>query len=162
VTRDWQDAAQPAVEAGARVCVLRTVPVIDRRGAPLKQLLPLFKAGLGARLGSGDQYMPMISLRDWVAAASFLAIHDDISGPVNLCCAQTPTNAEFTAELGRLVHRPTVLTVPAAVLRPATGRLAPELLGSVRAVPRVLLDAGFAFADPTVSDVLGSALARHD
>jgi len=162
VTRDWQDAAQPALDAGARVCVLRTVPVIDRRGAPLKQLLPLFKAGLGGRLGSGEQYMPMISLRDWVSAASFLATHEEISGPVNLCCEQTPTNAEFTEELGHLVHRPTVFRVPAVVLRPATGRLAPELLGSVRAVPQALLDAGFAFADPKVGDVLASALARQD
>jgi NAD dependent epimerase/dehydratase family enzyme len=120
----------------------------------------LFKAGLGGRFGNGRQYQPMISLRDWVAAVTFLAEHDDVSGPVNLCCTQTPTNAEFTRQLARLVHRPAFFTVPAAVLRPAAGRMAPELLGSVRAVPQVLADAGFAFADRTVGDVLASATGR--
>lgn len=160
VTLDWEAAARPAVDAGARVCVLRTSPVMDRSSAPLQQQLLLFKAGLGGRLGNGRQYMPMISLRDWVGAVRFLAEHDDVHGPVNLCCPQTPTNAEFTAALAHLVHRPAVFAVPAAVLRPAAGRMAPELLGSVRAVPQVLQDAGFDFADDTVAEVLASATAR--
>jgi NAD dependent epimerase/dehydratase family enzyme len=79
---------------------------------------------------------------------------------VNLCCPEAPSNAEFTEALARLVHRPAVMHVPAAVLRPAAGRMAPELLGSVRAVPRVLEDAGFRFADRTVDDVLASATAH--
>jgi uncharacterized protein (TIGR01777 family) len=160
VTHAWQAAAQPAVDAGARVCILRTAPVMDRASAPLRQQLLLFKAGLGGRFGNGRQYQPMISLRDWVDAVTFLAEHDEVSGPVNLCCPQTPTNAEFTQQLARLVHRPAFLTVPAAVLRPAAGRMAPELLGSVRGVPQVLTDAGFAFADHTVADVLASATGR--
>jgi uncharacterized protein (TIGR01777 family) len=160
VTLDWQAAAQPAVDAGARVCVLRTSPVMDRNSAPLQQLLLLFKAGLGGRLGSGRQYMPMISLRDWVGAVRFLAEHDDVHGPVNLSCPTAPTNAEFTAALAHLVHRPAFFAVPAVVLRPAAGRMAPELLGSVRAVPQVLEDAGFDFADDTVTDVLASATAH--
>jgi len=86
----------------------------------------------------------------------FLAEHDDLSGPVNLCCPVTPTNAEFTDELGRLVHRPVLLTVPAGVLRLAAGRMAPELLNSLRATPRVLLDAGFVFSDQDVAAVLAS------
>ncbi|MBO9520686.1 MAG: TIGR01777 family oxidoreductase [Nocardioidaceae bacterium] len=154
VTRDWQAATQPAVEAGARVCVLRTVPVMDRGSAPLKQLLLLFKAGLGGRVGSGRQYMPMVSLRDWVAAARFVAEHGDLAGPVNLCCVDPPTNARFTEELARLLRRPAVVPVPAIVLRQAAGKLAPELLGSIRAVPQALLDAGFRFADPDVESVL--------
>lgn len=160
VAIDWQAAAQPAVDAGARVCVLRTAPVMDRASAPLHQQLLLFRAGLGGRLGNGQQYMPMISLRDWVGAVTFLGEHDDVAGPVNLCCPATPTNAEFTAALARAVHRPSVLQVPAVVLRPAAGRMAPELLGSVRAVPRVLEDAGFRFADRTVAEVLASATAH--
>jgi uncharacterized protein len=157
VTIDWQAAAQPAVDAGARVCILRTSPVMDRRSPPLRQQLLQFKAGAGGKLGSGRQYMPMISLRDWVSAVGFLAEHDDLSGPVNLCCPVTPTNAEFTDELGRLVHRPVLLTVPAGVLRLAAGRMAPELLNSLRATPRVLLDAGFVFSDQDVAAVLASA-----
>ncbi|HEY0904823.1 MAG TPA: TIGR01777 family oxidoreductase [Marmoricola sp.] len=161
VTIAWQAAAQPAVDAGARVCVLRTAPVIDRTSPPLRQLVPLFKSGLGGRLGNGRQYFPLVSLRDWVAAVVFLADHD-VSGPVNVCCPQTPTNAEFTNTLARLVHRPARVPVPAVLLRPAAGRMAPELLGSVRAVPQVLLDAGFEFADPTVDDVLSTALRSPD
>ena len=109
VARAWQAAAEPASEAGARVCVLRTAPVMDSRAAPLQQLRLLFKAGLGGRLGNGRQYMAMISLRDWVGAVVHLAEHAEVAGPVNLCLPQAPTNAEFTKALGRAVHRPTVL-----------------------------------------------------
>ena len=158
VTREWQAAAQPAVDAGARVAVLHTVPVMDRRSSPLKQLRLLFKTGLGGRIGSGQQYMPMISLRDWVAAATFVAEHDELSGSVNLCCASTPTNAQFTSELAGLLHRPALAPVPAIVLKQAAGKLAPELLGSIRAVPEKLLDAGFRFADPDVGSVLRTGL----
>ncbi|HET6165844.1 MAG TPA: TIGR01777 family oxidoreductase [Marmoricola sp.] len=156
VTIAWQAAAQPAVDAGARVCVIRTAPVMDRANPPLRQQWLLFRAGLGGRLGNGRQYQPMVSLRDWLAGVAFLAEHDDLSGPVNLCCPQTPTNAAFTTELARLARRPAFFAVPAAVLRPAAGRMAPELLGSIRAVPGVLEDAGFRFADRTVTEVLAS------
>jgi uncharacterized protein (TIGR01777 family) len=158
VTIAWQAAAQPAVDAGARVCILRTSPVMDRRNAPLRQQLLQFKAGLGGRMGSGHQYMPMISLRDWLAAVTFLAERDETSGPVNLGCPQAPTNAEFTHQLARLVHRPAFLNVPARVLEVAAGPMAPELLGSVRVVPRVLTDAGFEFSDQDVAEVLASAI----
>jgi len=157
VTRQWQAATEAASEAGARVCVLRTAPVLDRRNAPLKQLLLLFKAGLGGKLGSGEQYFPIISTQDWVAAVTFLAEHNEAAGPVNLCCPTTPTNAEFTHELASLVHRPAFFRVPGPVLRQAAGRMAPEVLGSIRAVPQVLLDTGFRFADQDVSDVLRTA-----
>lgn len=158
VTRQWQAATEPAAEAGARVCVLRTAPVLDRDSAPLKQLLLLFKAGLGGKLGSGKQYFPIISAEDWVAAVTFVAEHPEAEGPVNLCAPKTPTNAEFTRALADLVHRPAVARVPATLLRPAAGRMAPELLGSVRAVPQVLLDTGFRFADQDVTAVLRAAL----
>lgn len=157
VTRQWQAATDVAAEAGARVCVLRTAPVLDRRNAPLKQLLLLFKAGLGGKLGSGQQYFPIISTPDWVAAVTFLAEHSEAAGPVNLCCPTTPTNAEFTRELAGLVHRPAFFRVPGPVLRQAAGRMAPEVLGSIRAVPQVLLDTGFRFADQDVTDVLVTA-----
>jgi len=158
VTREWKAATQSAVDAGARVAVLHTVPVMDRRSAPLKQLRLLFRTGLGGRIGPGTQYMPMISLRDWVAATTFVAEHDELSGPVNLCCASTPTNAQFTTELAGLLNRPTLAPVPAVVLKQAAGKLAPELLGSIRAVPEKLLDAGFRFADPDVGSVLRTGL----
>ncbi|MBC9733438.1 TIGR01777 family oxidoreductase [Nocardioides marmotae] len=158
VTRAWQAAAQPAVEAGARVCYLRTAPVMDRRAAPLKLLAPLFRSGLGARLGNGRQHMAMISLRDWVGAVTFLAEDASVSGPVNLTCPQAPTNAEFTRALGRAVRRPAVLPVPAFALRAGAGAMAPELLGSLNVRPAVLEAAGYEFRDRDVEAVLATGL----
>jgi uncharacterized protein (TIGR01777 family) len=127
VTIAWQAAAQPAVDAGARVCVIRTAPVMDRANPPLRQQWLLFRAGLGGRLGNGRQYQPMVSLRDWLAGVAFLAEHDDLSGPVNLCCPQTPTNAAFTTELPAdpdergVHHRARPSRPPPGVLRGAGG-----------------------------------------
>lgn len=159
VSRAWEDAARPAADAGARLCVLRTSPVMDRRSAPLQQLRLLFKAGLGGRLGSGRQHMPMTSLRDWVRAVVHLAEHDDASGPFNLCLPEPPTNAEFTRSLAAALHRPALLPVPGPALRVAAGQMSPELLGSVNARPAALLEQGFAFLDPDVDAVVATGLA---
>lgn len=162
VTRAWEEAAMPAREGGARVVVLRTSPVMDRRSAPLGPLSTLFRTGLGGKLGSGEQRMPMISLRDWVAAVIHLAEDDDAHGPVNLCCVETPTNAEFTKTLAKALHRPAFATVPRKVLEVAAGPMAPELLGSVNVRPEALLDHGFTFRDPGVTAVVRAGLDRLD
>lgn len=159
VSRAWQDAAEPARAAGARVCVLRTSPVYDARSQPLSALRRLFALGLGGRLGDGSQYMPMISTRDWVDAVVYLAESEAAAGPVNLCCAKTPTNEEFTRELAHQVRRPAFFRVPAFALRPAAGEMANELLGSVNSRPAALLAHGFVHQDPDVSAVLREALA---
>ena len=159
VTREWQEATTPAQEAGARVCVLRTAPVLDRDAPPLQQLRHLFRLGLGARLGSGTQHFPCVSLRDWVGGVSFLVEHDEVTGPVNVCCPSTPTNAEFTSARADAVGRRARLFVPAPVLSVAAGQMSPEVLGSVNAVPRTLLEAGYSFADTDVRDVLATGLA---
>lgn len=159
VTRDWQAAAQPAVDAGARVCILRTSPVMDRRSAPLKQLRLLFSAGLGGKLGPGANYMPIISLRDWVGGVVHLAEHGSVSGPVNLVCPRPPTNAQFTEELARQLSRPSFARVPQALIKVGAGRMADEILGSVNARPAVLEAAGYTFQDRDVADVLRTGLA---
>ncbi|WP_205473560.1 TIGR01777 family oxidoreductase [Nocardioides sp. SYSU D00038] len=159
VTRAWQEAAEPAAAAGARLCVLRTAPVMDRRSAPLEQLRLLFRLGLGGRLGDGAQYMAMISLRDWVGGVTHLVEHDDVAGPVNLCCPRTPTNAEFTRALARAVHRPAFAAVPRTALRLGAGAMAPELLGSLRVRPAALEAAGYSFRDRDVESVLATGLA---
>lgn len=160
VTREWEAAAAPAREAGARVCVLRTSPIMDASAPPLKLLRPLFRAGLGGKLGDGSQHMAMISLRDWVGGVVHLAEHADAAGPVNLCCVTTPTNAEFTRVLAEAMRRPAFATVPAPVLRVAAGDLSPELLNSMNVVPQALLDAGYTFADPDVEAVVAAGLAE--
>lgn len=159
VCRDWQAAAQPALDAGGRVVFLRTAPVMDKAGAPLKQLKLLFQAGLGGKLGNGRQHMPMISLRDWVGAAAYLTEHPTASGPVNMTCVETPTNAEFTQALAKAVHRPAIAPVPGPLLKVAAGRVAPEVLGSVNTRPQALLDLGYEFSDPHVTAVVASGLA---
>jgi uncharacterized protein (TIGR01777 family) len=159
VTREWQAAADPAVEAGARVCILRTSPVMDRASTPLKQLRMLFRLGLGGRLGDGTQYMPMTSLRDWLSAVAFLAESPDASGPFNLICPQPPTNAEFTTALARQLKRPSFATAPAAAIKLAAGQMAGELLGSVNARPAALESAGFTFVDRDVTQVLAAGLS---
>lgn len=158
VAREWQQATQPAADSGARVCVLRTAVVLDVRSAPLKQQLLQFRAGAGGRLGPGTQYYPVVTVRDWLAAVTFLAEHDALSGPVNVCTPNPPTNAEFTRALAERVHRPAVLHVPAGVIRVTAGAMAAEVLNSVRGVPQALLDAGFTFEDPEIGAVLDTAL----
>jgi uncharacterized protein (TIGR01777 family) len=159
VAREWEAAAEKARAAGSRVCLLRTAPVMDRTSPPLKQLRLLFQAGGGARLGSGEQYMPMISLRDWIGAVSYLIESRDVSGAFNLCCPRTPTNAEFTRALASAVHRKAFLAVPSPLLKVAAGDLAPDVLGSVNARPAALERAGYDFEDEDVREVLAAALA---
>ena len=159
VTREWQAATTAADEAGARVCILRTSPVMDRRSAPLQQQRLQFLAGAGGRIGNGEQYMPMSSLRDWIGAVAHLAEHPTASGPFNICLPEAPTNAEFTRALARAVRRPAFLHVPAAVIRVAAGEMAPELLGSVNVRPAALLESGYEFLDTDVAEMLRSALS---
>ncbi|MDT0201753.1 TIGR01777 family oxidoreductase [Nocardioides sp. AE5] len=158
VTRLWEDAAAPAAAAGARVAVLRTAPVISSHAAPLKPMLLPFRLGLGARLGTGSQFFPLISLRDWLGGVAHLAAHPDASGPFNLCCPDTPTNAEFTYALSAALGRNARLSVPRVVIERAAGPMAPEVLGSLRAEPRALMESGYDFADRDVRDVIAAAL----
>ena len=159
VTGEGPAGAAPGADAGARLCVLRTAPVMDRRAAPLKQLQLLTRLGLGTRLGDGRQRMAMISLRDWVGGVSHLVEHESASGPFNLCCPQTPTNAEFTQALARAVHRKAFLVAPRFAIQAGAGPLAPEALGSVNLRPAALEEAGYRFLDPTVDDVVRTGLA---
>ncbi|MDP9823610.1 TIGR01777 family oxidoreductase [Nocardioides massiliensis] len=158
VTREWQDATLPASDAGARVCILRTGPVLHRSGGAMAPLLLLFKSGLAGRLGGGQQYFPISSLEDWVRATVFLATNDASSGPYNMVAPEPPTNAEFTRALGKALGRPTVIPVPGPLIRLAAGPLAPELLGSLRTVPAKLQDEGFTFHHPGVDAIIRAAL----
>jgi hypothetical protein len=159
VTREWEAATIPARDAGARVCVLRTTPVLDRSSEPLRSLRRLYRLGLGGPVGGGQQYFPIVSLRDWLGGVLHVAEHEEASGPFNLCCPETPTNAEFTQALARAVSRPAFIPVPAALVRLGAGPLAPELLGSVNVVPQALIDAGYEFRDRNVTAVIAAGLA---
>lgn len=153
--RQWEAAAQPAVDAGIRVVHARFGVVLGRGSGALKKILPLFRLGLGGRLGSGRQWMSWISLEDAVAAVLFTVKTDSLGGPVNVTAPTPVTNAGFTKALGRAVHRPAILPAPAFALRIALGQMADEaLLTSTRAVPTRLIEAGFRFKYPNVEEAL--------
>jgi uncharacterized protein len=156
----WEQATAEAERAGIRVVHLRSAVVLSRRGGALARQLPLFRLGLGGRLGSGDQWLTWISLRDEVAVILKAIDDPTLAGPVNACAPNPVTNRQFTKALGRALHRPTVLPVPAFALRLVLGRaLADELpLGSLRVIPARLLAARFPFRDPTIDVALAEAL----
>ena len=157
----WEEAASPVEDAGIRTVLLRSGIVLSRRGGALAKQLPLFKLGLGGRLGSGRQYVSWITLEDEVAAILHAIDDDACRGPVNLTAPSPVTNAELTHALGRALHRPTALAVPAPALRLALGReMADELLlGGQRVVPGVLGACGFTFRHPDIDAALAAVLA---
>ena len=157
----WEAATRPAEEAGIRVVHLRFAMVIGPDGGALARLAPIFKLGLGGKLGSGRQWMSWISEADAVAAILYAIGSPKISGPVNASSPQPVTNAEFTRLLGEAVHRPAILPAPAFALRLAFGEMADEaLLASTRAIPKRLQEAGFSFQHPTLSGAFAAALAK--
>jgi uncharacterized protein (TIGR01777 family) len=158
VTRAWQDATAAAVESGARTVVMRSGVVLDRHGGAMKPLLPLFKAGLGGPVGDGSQYFSTISMPDWLRAATHLAVDDDAAGVYNVSAPNATTNADFGKELGRMLHRPAVLTAPAWAIRKVVGDVSSELLNSTRVEPARLLEEGFVFEHPTLNERLAAAL----
>ena len=160
VVRAWEAAAGPAAAAGIRVVHPRTGLVVSSKGGAWARMLPLFKAGLGGKLGSGRQYWSWISLRDEIRALVFLLENEALSGPVNLTAPTPLTNAEVTSIMGTVLHRPTLLPAPAFALKAALGEFSTEVLGSARVIPSVLESTGFTFEDPTLESALRAALAE--
>ncbi|OBF69966.1 TIGR01777 family protein [Mycobacterium sp. 852002-51613_SCH5001154] len=160
---DWEAATLPAQYGGARVVLARTGLVFSPAGGALGRLRPLFRTGLGARLGSGRQYMSWITLEDEVRALLFAISNTAVSGPVNMTGPAPVTNAEFTTAFGRAVNRPTPLMMPGFAVRAALGEFADEgvLIGQ-RAIPSALERAGFQFHHNTIGEALGYATARRD
>lgn len=157
--RDWEAAAKPATRAGIRVANLRIGVVLSAAGGALPALLPLFRLGLGGRLGNGRQYFPWIALDDLVRVVDFVIGSDALRGAVNATSPSPVTNAEFTRVLARVLRRPAFLPAPAFALRLVLGEFAREgLLASQCVVPRRLLDAGFAFRHPDLEGALRHAL----
>lgn len=159
---DWEAATRPAADAGVRVVLARSGLVLAPSGGLLARLRPIFGFGLGARLGSGRQYMPWITLEDEVRALLFALSRDELSGPVNLTGPAPVTNGEFTEALGRALHRPTPLAIPGFALRTAFGEFADEgLLAGQRAIPAVLEGAGFEFHQRTIGEALSYVTAPN-
>ena len=161
VTRAWEAATAPAEAAGIRVVRTRFGIVLSADGGALARMLPPFRAGLGGRLGSGDQYMSPVSLDDLAAAVHHCLLHGGLEGPVNVTCPEPVTNRVFTRTLGAVLHRPAFFVVPRVALRLAMGEMVDELLfASARVEPAALLASGYRFRHPTVEAALRHVLAR--
>jgi uncharacterized protein (TIGR01777 family) len=157
----WEAATAAAEKAGIRVAYLRSGLVLDRSAMLLQVMGPVFRLGLGGRMGDGRQYWPWISLADEVGAIGHL-LTVDVSGPVNLTGPEPVTNAEFTAELGRQVHRPTVLAVPSLAVKLALGEFGrSSVVGGQRALPIRLQESGYVFRHPDLPSALRAALGRR-
>jgi uncharacterized protein (TIGR01777 family) len=162
LVEDWEAATAAAEDAGIRTVKLRTGIVCAADGGALKLQLPVFKLGVGGRLGSGEQWFPWVSIDDEVGAILHALDHDSLSGPVNLAAPEPVTNAEFTRALGEVLHRPTALAVPAVAIRTVLGReMADETLLVSQRVQPVALDAsGYRFRHPEVRGALRAVLDR--
>jgi uncharacterized protein len=156
----WEQATQPASDAGIRVVHLRFGVVLSPEGGALAQMLPVFRAGLGGQLGSGRQWMSWVALPDVIQAIEFALENPSVAGAVNVVAPHPVTNAEFTVALGRALHRPAWLRVPAFALRLAFGEMAEAtILESERVMPARLNAAGFNFAYPELEPCLRDLLA---
>lgn len=160
VCRAWEGATAPASDAGVRVVLLRTAPVVHRDGGLLKPQLLAYKLGIAGPFGGGRQWAPWVALADWLAAVEFLLERDDVTGPVNIVAPTLVTNAQFTKSLARAVHRPAVMPIPAFALRLLLGGFSVEVLSGSGAVPEVLTNADFTFRYPELDAALDAAL--HD
>ncbi|MFE9875161.1 TIGR01777 family oxidoreductase [Streptomyces sp. NPDC005784] len=155
---EWEEATAPAQEAGVRTVLPRTGLVVAREGGAWARLIPLFRAGVGGRMGNGRQYWSYIALHDEVAAIRYLIDTESLSGPVNLTAPDPLTNGEITEAMGRVLRRPTLVSAPAPLLRLALGDMAEDILGSQRVLPTRLLESGFTFAFPSIEGALRATL----
>ena len=162
VASAWELAAQPARDAGVRVVHPRTGTVADPDGGAFGRLLPVLRAGVGGRLGSGQQWWSVISIRDEVAGIRHLVADDTLEGAYNFAAPEQVTNADLTHRLGKALHRPTLARVPGFALTIVLGDFAQELLIDQRMTPQRLIDSGFQFQDPTVDDIVRGLVASAD
>lgn len=150
---EWESAAFSAVGTGTRVVAMRTGLMVGPDGGMLPRLRLLTKAMLGGRLGSGRQWWPWMSVADYTAAIAFL-LDGDVAGPVNMTAPNPVTNAEFTAQLASVLHRPAPWVIPGFAARVALGEFAGEILSGQRALPTVLTSAGYRFLHQDLATAL--------
>lgn len=154
----WEAAAIAAEGPDTRVCRVRIGLVLGKSGGALATMLPLFRLGLGGRLGSGRQYFPWIHIADLVGILAAAVGDPAYTGAVNAVAPGSVTNAEFTRVLGHTLHRPTILPAPAFGLKLAFGASSSALLAGQRVAPRRTLALGHTFAFPALRQALADIL----
>jgi len=159
VCQHWEAATADAKNAGIRVMMMRTGIVLSRQGGALAKMLPAFKLGLGGKLGSGKQIMSWIALKEIPLIIDHMLSHEMLEGPVNLVAPQPVTNEGFTRALGRVLKRPVVFPVPAAVIKAIFGEMGEALLlNGACVLPKRLLDSGYQFKYPDIDSALKASL----
>ena len=158
--QEWESATRDVEAAGIRVVHLRFGVVLSRSGGMLNKLLPMFRAGLGGKLGNGRQWTSWVTLPDLLRVVQFCLETESVRGAVNVVAPQPVRNAEFTATLGKVLGKPTFLPIPATALKVVFGAMANEtMLSSLRVLPGRLADAGFRFEFEDLSSALRSQLS---
>ena len=158
---EWEQAALAAKSFGVRVVLLRSGIVLDPRGGALQRMVLPFRLFVGGPLGSGNQWLPWIHRVDEIRAICFLLENSRVSGPVNLAAPESATMQDFSRALGKSMRRPSVMRVPAFVLKVVLGEMADIVLTGQRAIPQKLLQAGFTFLFPGLKGALDELLADN-
>lgn len=158
--RDWEDEALKAEAQGVRVALLRTGIVLGKGGGALRKMLPAFRFGLGGPIGRGDQWMSWIHRDDMVGIILFLLQHDHLSGAFNATAPHAVMNRQFTRTLGQVLRRPTVLPMPAFVLKLLFGEMSHLLLTGQKVIPQRLLDHGYEFRYEELDDAFREILKK--
>ena len=157
VCREWEAAADLA--QNTRTIKIRTGLVLDPTGGALGKMLPLFRFGLGGKMGNGKQWWSWITLHDLIRAITFM-LEGDLEGPINLTSPNPVTNQEFTSALARAMHRPALFPAPAIALKIAMGGFSSEILGSKKVIPQALADAGFEWNYPHITNALTALVSE--
>ena len=158
VTKAWEAEAMKADKAGVRTVIMRFGVVLEDKGGALGQMMPLFRLGLGGRLGSGKQWFSWIHRSDLVGAAEFLLQNKDVDGAFNFTAPEPVSNSAFTAALAKVLRRPAFLPAPAFALKIVLGEFAGVLLEGQKVLPKRLEELGFEFRFPDIDSALGDIL----
>lgn len=159
VTRQWEGAAEPLLSAGVRTVFMRTGIVLSQAGGALAKMLPPFRLGVGGRIGNGRQRMSWVSLTDLVAMYIFVLENTDVAGPINAVAPEAITNTAFTKILGRVLGRPTIFPLPAAVVSTLFGEMGREtILSDLAVAPNRLEELGFSWQHADLETALKATI----
>ena len=165
ICQEWESEAARATELGVRVVQVRTGVVFSTEGGALQKMLTPFKLGIGGPLGSGRQWFPWIHIDDIVGIFKHAILTASLAGPVNGTAPQAVTNAKFTRELGKVLHRPAFLPVPKVGMRILMGEMSEVLFVSQRVMPNATSASGYKFQFPSlapaIEDLLGGSKATR-
>lgn len=159
---EWEQAHALLASLGMRTASIRTGIVLSAKGGALSKMLPLFRWGLGGKLGSGSQWFSWIHIEDLINVYLQAISDPKMTGPINAVAPQPIRNSTFTQELGSILKKPTPLPIPAWILRMILGEFGTTLTAGQRVVPHFLENLGFHFSYPTIQDALRQEIGQFD